>query len=157
MSASPEPTNQPPISSEKAASYQPPRGILETVIYATDLEQAHWFYHEVLGLEVASWVAERHVFFRLPGGMLLVFNPTETSQATVQVGGSTIPRHGATGSSHFAFNVAPDQLDAVRRHLHQQDIAIESEICWPGGGRSIYCRDPAGNSVEFATPDLWYK
>jgi hypothetical protein len=26
---------------------------------------------------------------------------------------------------------------------------------WPGGGRSIYFRDPAGNSVELGTPAIW--
>jgi len=34
-------------------------------------------------------------------------------------------------------------------------IAIESEITWPGGGRLIYFRHPAGNSVELATPKTW--
>jgi len=26
---------------------------------------------------------------------------------------------------------------------------------WPQGGRSIYFRDPAGNSLEFAEPRIW--
>ena len=26
---------------------------------------------------------------------------------------------------------------------------------WPGGGRSIYFRDPAGNCVELVTPGVW--
>ena len=26
---------------------------------------------------------------------------------------------------------------------------------WPNGARSIYVRDPAGNSLEFAEPALW--
>ena len=34
-------------------------------------------------------------------------------------------------------------------------VAIESEVSWPNGGHSIYIRDPAGNSLEFATPDIW--
>jgi hypothetical protein len=32
---------------------------------------------------------------------------------------------------------------------------IEKEFGWPRGGRSIYFRDPAGNSVELVTPGLW--
>jgi catechol 2,3-dioxygenase-like lactoylglutathione lyase family enzyme len=36
-----------------------------------------------------------------------------------------------------------------------QDVRIEREIAWPGGGYSIYFRDPSGNSVELATPKLW--
>ena len=29
------------------------------------------------------------------------------------------------------------------------------EVPWPEGGRSIYFRDPAGNSLELAPPTLW--
>ena len=35
------------------------------------------------------------------------------------------------------------------------EIAIESEITWKNGARSVYFRDPAGNSLEFAEPKLW--
>jgi len=34
-------------------------------------------------------------------------------------------------------------------------VPIESEVRWPRGGRSLYVRDPAGNSVEIASPALW--
>jgi len=40
------------------------------------------------------------------------------------------------------------RLDAAR-------IAIEADFEWPGGGRSVYVRDPAGNSVEFAEARIW--
>ena len=33
--------------------------------------------------------------------------------------------------------------------------AIEADFEWPGGGRSIYFRDPAGNCLEFAEPRIW--
>ena len=36
-----------------------------------------------------------------------------------------------------------------------QDIAIEADFTWPGGGRSIYFRDPAGNCLELAEPAIW--
>ncbi|MEE9589465.1 MAG: glyoxalase/bleomycin resistance/extradiol dioxygenase family protein, partial [Hyphomicrobiaceae bacterium] len=26
---------------------------------------------------------------------------------------------------------------------------------WPGGGRSIYFRDPSGNCLEIAEPRIW--
>jgi hypothetical protein len=35
-------------------------------------------------------------------------------------------------------------------------VAIESDFAWPGGGRSLYFRDPAGNSLEFAEPAIWH-
>ena len=34
-------------------------------------------------------------------------------------------------------------------------VAIEAEVEWPSGGRSLYFRDPAGNVVELAPPTLW--
>ena len=34
-------------------------------------------------------------------------------------------------------------------------LAVEAEFDWPNGARSLYLRDPAGNSVEFAEPRLW--
>jgi catechol 2,3-dioxygenase-like lactoylglutathione lyase family enzyme len=36
------------------------------------------------------------------------------------------------------------------------DRVIEDlEVEWPRGGRSLYFRDPAGNSVELVTPGPW--
>ena len=34
-------------------------------------------------------------------------------------------------------------------------MTIEQEVDWPRGGRSFYFRDPAGNSLELATPRIW--
>lgn len=133
-----------------------PRGILETVVYCECLSAARDFYEDVVGLEVVSVDPERHVFFRVGQGMLLVFNPCDTESGTVLVGDQMIPRHGSTGPSHFAFEILSEQVDVIREHLANRKIAIEAEIEWPTGGHSIYCRDPAGNSVEFATRELWF-
>jgi hypothetical protein len=35
-------------------------------------------------------------------------------------------------------------------------VAIEQEVDWPRGGKSLYFRDPAGNSVELLTPGVWH-
>ena len=40
-----------------------------------------------------------------------------------------------------------------RMNLHQDHD--EADFAWPGGGRSVYVRDPAGNSIEFADPAIW--
>ena len=54
--------------------------------------------------------------------------------------------------------VSAEQLEAMKEKLRGSGVQIESEICWPGAADalSIYCRDPAGNSVEFATRSLWF-
>jgi catechol 2,3-dioxygenase-like lactoylglutathione lyase family enzyme len=47
------------------------------------------------------------------------------------------------------------ELDAWRSALPERGIAIEHEHLWPNGARSLYFRDPAGNSVELATKEIW--
>jgi catechol 2,3-dioxygenase-like lactoylglutathione lyase family enzyme len=125
------------------------REILEACLYASDLEAAEKFYEQVLGLEPVGRVEGRHVFFRCGGRVFLVFDPAAT------IGGERIPGHGATGPGHVAFAVTADELAGWRAHLAAQGVAIEQEVEWPGGGRSIYFRDPAGNSVELGTPAIW--
>jgi catechol 2,3-dioxygenase-like lactoylglutathione lyase family enzyme len=86
--------------------------------------------------------------------MFLVFDPRTTGQDDA---GSTggVPSHGADGPGHMAFAVAPDELDGWRRRLAEHGVALERDLAWPRGGRSLYFRDPAGNSIELATPRLW--
>ncbi|MBI2299567.1 MAG: VOC family protein [Armatimonadetes bacterium] len=124
--------------------------VLETCLYAEDLEAAERFYREVLGLEVIGRMAGRHVFFRCGDAVFLVFNPDRTVNSD-----SGTPTHGAAGQGHVAFAVEEGELDAWRRRLRESGVAVEKEIAWEDGGYSIYFRDPAGNSVEVATPELW--
>lgn len=123
--------------------------VLETCLYAEDLDAAERFYADVLGLEVIGRVAGRHVFFRCGAGVFLVFNPAATNH------GGDLPPHGATGAGHVAFVLEPDQLDAWRGQLATHGVAVELDYHWPNGGRSLYFRDPAGNSVELATRRVW--
>jgi catechol 2,3-dioxygenase-like lactoylglutathione lyase family enzyme len=136
--------------------YRVPTSILETVVYCSDLVAAGEFYEQVVGLQLLSHEPNRHRFYRLDGGMLLIFRAENTERATVRIGQQLIPKHGAHGPGHLAFAIDHDQHDAVRQRLSKCDVPIEAEIDWPNGGRSIYCRDPAGNSVEFATRSLWF-
>ena len=131
------------------------RGILETALYVDDLDAAQDFYHEVLALEVISRDRDRHVFFRCGAGVLLIFNPAVTANEPATVSGASVPPHGSTGAGHMAFRVREDELPAWRARLERASVKIESEIAWPRGGRSIYFRDPAGNSIELASPKLW--
>jgi catechol 2,3-dioxygenase-like lactoylglutathione lyase family enzyme len=125
------------------------REILEACVYAPDLDAAERFYADVLGMEVVARVEGRHVFFRCGGRVFLVFDPAATAA------GGAIPGHGATGPGHVCFAMAMDEVDAWRDHLRARGVTIETEYTWPGGGRSLYFRDPAGNSVELGTPSIW--
>lgn len=132
-----------------------PRGILEAALYADDLEGAERFYTGVLRLEFISRQPGRHVFFRCGDSVLLVFDPRTTSRETTLVAGQVVPLHGSTGPGHVALRVHEAELPAWRDRLRHAGVTIEQEVAWPKGGHSIYFRDPAGNSVELATPALW--
>lgn len=131
-----------------------PTAILETALYADDLAAAEAFYTSVLGFAVHGRVAGRHVFFKCGDQMLLVFNPA----ATVSGPASTtlpVPPHGSRGHGHVCFRAGAQEIVAWKAHLEGLGVKIESDFVWPSGGRSIYFRDPAGNSIEFAEPRIW--
>ena len=132
----------------------PPLRALETALYAPDLDAAEAFYGGVLGLERATRAGDRHVFFRLDGAMLLIFNPAETEKPPADPA-LPVPPHGARGPGHVAFAATAGELDRWRERLTAAGVAIEADFRWPNGARSIYLRDPAGNSVELAEPRLW--
>lgn len=128
---------------------EPIAGVLETVLYAADLDAAEVFYGGVLGLTLDSSQPGLFRFYRCGPAMLLIFDPLAAGR------NRSVPTHGATGPGHACFAVAEAALDAWREHLACHGIAIEHEQAWPRGGRSLYVRDPAGNSIEFATSRIW--
>ncbi len=133
-----------------------PHSILETVLYASDIEQAAWFYHEVLKLEMPGGMSDLMTYFRVSEHqVLLVFNPSESDKP-----GRDVPSHGARGPGHIALRIQEDEYDAWKQQLSRSGIGIEQEIDWNEDedfkhGRSIYIRDPYGNSVELITQDIW--
>lgn len=124
--------------------------IFETALYGKDLGELQEFYERVLGLELVSRFGDRGVALRCGRGILLLFNPD-----TTELAGRGIPAHGARGAGHMAFAVSDTDLGRWRAHLSDCHVPIETEVEWQEGGRSIYFRDPAGNSVELAPPTMW--
>jgi len=127
----------------------PPRLVLETSLYADDLDAAEEFYGDVLGLDVALRTEGNHVSFRCGVGIVHVFHPASSRKR------ESLPPHGADGPVHVAFGVPTDQLAAWRRHFNRHDVAVEHTKQWDEGQRSLYVRDPAGNSVELVSNSLW--
>ena len=123
--------------------------VLETILYVDDLDAAERFYGDVLGLELDSRKDGLFVFFKCGAGMLLLFEPRAASA------GRNVPAHGAQGPGHVCFAVAERDLGDWQERLQAAGVAIEQEVGWPRGGRSFYFRDPAGNSLELATPKIW--
>ena len=125
-------------------------GVLETVLYAADLDAAQRFYGDVLGLPLDSRKAGLFCFFRVGAG----------HAAAVRPGGrAPQPRRpAARRHRRRAMPASPwprASSTAGRPGCEARRCAIEHEQTWPRGGRSFYVRDPAGNSIEFATPRIW--
>ncbi|NOD63243.1 MULTISPECIES: VOC family protein [unclassified Ruegeria] len=131
-----------------------PSAILEAALYADDLDAAEQFYGEILNLERIQRVDNRHVFFRIGGSVLLIFNPDQTEQPPLNPD-MPVPPHGARGPGHVCLVLSRDEIAAMRKHLLDWNIPVDAEFDWPSGARSLYVRDPAGNSVEFAEGHLW--
>ena len=131
-----------------------PAGILETVLYAKDLAAAEAFYRDALGMEPFAKAAGRHLFYRCgrPGAADLQSRCHQGAAGAGRAAGAAA-RHGGRG---------PRLLPRVGRASSRRGgaargkgVAIEADFEWPGGGRSIYFRDPAGNCLEFAEPRIW--
>ena len=133
---------------------QAPSHVLETALYAGDLDAAEHFYGGLLGLEKVTRHGDRHVFFRCGQGMVLIFNPDESVKPP-QNPAMPVPAHGAGGAGHLCFGATAEELEAIERTFVSEGVKIEADFRWPSGGRSIYVRDPAGNSIEFAEPRIW--
>lgn len=131
-----------------------PTSILESALYVTDLVAAEAFYADVLGLQLLSKVPDRHVFFRCGDGILLLFKAEATRQPPAP-GRLPVPPHGSTGQGHLCFSANADEIERWKETLSGKGVAIEADFNWPNGGRSIYFRDPSGNSIEFAEPRIW--
>jgi catechol 2,3-dioxygenase-like lactoylglutathione lyase family enzyme len=130
-----------------------PSAIMETVIYAADIDAAENFYRDVFGLKMVSKVADRLVFFKCGQQMLLIFNPEKSRDNDPAIG---IPRHGTEGEGHFCF-YAKDKAEiaAWRQHFEALGVPVEHEQIWKNGAQSLYVRDPANNSVEIGEAALW--
>ncbi len=133
-----------------APAEQPPRiaGILETVLYVADLDRAEQFYRDVMGLKQIGKEADRHVFFRVGTGVLLLFRAERTRRS------EHLPPHGADGEIHVCFTVAPAEYETWKRRIQEHQVTIQKEITWPVG-RSFYFRDVDGNLLELADADIW--
>lgn len=132
-----------------------PSAILESALYVDNLDAAEAFYRDVIGLPLLTRVEGRHVFFRCGAGVLLLFDAEATKVPPPPDARLPVPPHGASGQGHLCFAATADEIADWKSRLEDRGIAIEADFAWPNGGRSIYFRDPSGNSIEFAEPRIW--
>lgn len=126
----------------------------ETVLYADDAVRAARFYADVLGLALMDGADAESAGLRLPEGdaVLLIFSPDRA-----ELEGRGVPTHGARGRGHVALRVDAGSLDDWTRRLGDAGVGVEMDRGWDRGGRSVYFRDPAGNSVELVDGEIWAK
>ena len=125
--------------------------IFETVIYGDDVVAMAEFYADGLGLRLVEEPDELSAVFRLDdAAMLLIFDPALASRP-----GRPVPSHGSRGPGHVAFGVEAVEFDACAERLRRLGVEFEKEVDRGAGGRALYVRDPAGNSVELMDGDPW--
>lgn len=142
------------MTANDAIPCPPLRGILETALYARDLQTTRRFYEQVLGLEAMTADSRLAAYDIAPAQVLLLFQRDATA-ATVTLAGGILPGHDGEGRLHVAFAIATDTLSAWEARLAACGVDIEGRMEWPRGGHSLYFRDPDGHLVELATPGLW--
>lgn len=129
-----------------------PAGVHEVVLYASDLPVTSAFYADVVGLRVVVGPSDVYAALRVgeSGSVLLLFDAARSA-----VPGRMVPSHGTTGEGHVAFTVDEEALTAILGRCAAAGVTVERELDWPRGGRSVYVRDPAQNSVEFVVGPIW--
>lgn len=134
--------------------------IIETALYADDLDRAQRFYSAVLGLE-PIFEAETLIAFSVGGrSVLLIFRRGSSTKTQHFSGGEgaphgEIPPHDAGGQLHICFAVDAEELPAWEKKLSDSGITVEGRMKWVRGGESIYFRDPDNHLLELMTPGNW--
>jgi catechol 2,3-dioxygenase-like lactoylglutathione lyase family enzyme len=85
----------------------------------------------------------------------LLFNAEATKVPPPPGARLPVPPHGTVGKGHLCFAASAEEIESWRARLIDLGVEIEADFHWPSGGRSIYFRDPSGNSLEFAEPKIW--
>ena len=124
----------------------PPKitGVLETVLYVSDLDRSQRFYETIFGLTFVTKAPGRlHAMQVKQGQLLLLFKQGAS------------PDHDGAGQNHLAFSIPRAELAAWERWLCENQIEIVERKKWELGGESLYFRDPDGHLLEVATPGVW--
>jgi catechol 2,3-dioxygenase-like lactoylglutathione lyase family enzyme len=130
------------------------RGFAELVLIVEDVPKASRFYQDVVGLELEHETGDEWAWFwagkvgdpqriALHRGTLLFEEH------------SPFPEGHRFGTVHFAFDVAPEDLDASVERVRAAGVEVYGPVDFddPFNARSYYFYDPDGNLLEFWSPN----
>ena len=121
-------------------------GVSELVLEVDDLEQAEWFYSEILELPVVERWEDRRAIWVMAGDRTRI--------------GLWKPQVGLAGGRggvhvHFAMHLPPEHynqaITRLREHGYQPE---EHSFDDDKRGHAVYATDPDGNVVELWTWDV---
>jgi catechol-2,3-dioxygenase len=112
-------------------------GFAELTLETADLDGMARFYRDVVGLTVLTREAD-----------LVWLEAGERARLGLWTPGTK--EFGDRGGRHvhFAFSASSGELDALAQRLRGGSVEVRGPVEHPGGDRSIYFADPAGNLVE---------
>ena len=129
------------------------RGLSELVLIVDDVPKASRFYQEVVGLELEHEADDEWAWFwagkvgdpqriALHKGTLLFEEH------------SPFPEGHRFGTVHFAFDIAPEDLEASVERVRAAGVEVYGpvEFDWMNA-RSYYFYDQDGNLLEFWSPN----
>ena len=128
------------------------RKLDHVVLRVTDLQASLEFYVGALGCTMEKEQASIGLYQVRAGDSLIDLVPID--QPLGRMGG-TAPAVEGRNLDHFAIQIAPFDLDAIRAHLGASGIEIGEvgqRYGAEGSGPSVYIRDPDGNVVELKGP-----
>jgi catechol 2,3-dioxygenase-like lactoylglutathione lyase family enzyme len=129
------------------------RGLSELVLIVRDVPKASRFYQDVVGLELEQEASDEWAWFwagkvgdpqriALHKGTLLFEEH------------SPFPEGHRFGTVHFAFDIAPEDLEASVERVRAAGVEVYGpvEFDWMNA-RSYYFYDQDGNLLEFWSPN----
>ncbi len=112
-------------------------GVAELTLEARDLRSMEDFYCRLLGLKLLGREDDR-VWLAID------------AQTRLGLWSPGAKEFGDRGGRHvhFALSVTPGGLDQLAERLRASHVKVHGPIEHPGGDRSVYFQDPAGNVAE---------
>ena len=123
---------------------------LDHIVLRTDRYRALIaFYCDVLGCSVERTLSESFGLTQLRAGSALI-DIVDVNGELGKLGGPP-PGEGGNNLDHFCLQIEPFEEQALQAYLRDCGVEVgdfEERYGAQGMGRSLYLKDPAGNTVE---------